>query len=153
MKNIEIDDEVFTYLQSNALAYVENTPNKTLRRLFGLDSKTRKSEKIIKPHKKRPRTDLTKLVIARILENGQELQMYDYQKRIIPSVIAKIDGKYLLFQNQRYSMSQLAKIKLNEHGYASNEVRGPEFWYTSEDISIRTLWDRYLNENTSCEKR
>jgi hypothetical protein len=36
MKEIEIDNDVFFYLQSHALPYLE-TPNMTLRRLFGLD--------------------------------------------------------------------------------------------------------------------
>ena len=37
MKNIEIDDEVFSYLQSKAIPFVE-TPNLTLRRLFSLNA-------------------------------------------------------------------------------------------------------------------
>ncbi|MHC1743919.1 MAG: hypothetical protein AB9873_12920 [Syntrophobacteraceae bacterium] len=36
MKTIEIDDEVFAYLQSKAIAYVEN-PNLTLRRILGIE--------------------------------------------------------------------------------------------------------------------
>ena len=38
MRNIEIDDEVFGYLQSKAVPFVE-TPNLTLRRLFSLNGK------------------------------------------------------------------------------------------------------------------
>ncbi len=44
MRNIEIDDEVFGYLQSKAVPFVE-TPNLTLRRLFSLNGKPAKSEK------------------------------------------------------------------------------------------------------------
>lgn len=145
MKTIQIDDEVFTYLQNNALAYVENTPNKTLRRLFGLDNKLSISKKGFKTHRKGPRTSLKELVAAGILKNGQDLHMCDYQKRLIPEVTAKIDGNHLLFRNEYYSMSQLAKIILNKQGYSSNEFRGPVFWYTSDNINIRTLWDNYLN--------
>ena len=36
MPVIEIDDEVFAYLQGQAVAFVETTPNPVLRRLLGL---------------------------------------------------------------------------------------------------------------------
>ena len=44
MRNIEIDDEVFGYLQSKAIPFVE-TPNLTLRRLFKLNGKSTRIEK------------------------------------------------------------------------------------------------------------
>ncbi len=48
MRQIEIDDEVFAYLQGQALAFVE-TQNLTLRRLFQLDRHTPKKPKAAIP--------------------------------------------------------------------------------------------------------
>ena len=85
MRNIEIDDEVFGYLQSKAVPFVE-TPNLTLRRLFSLNGKPAKSEKpsskiiqdqrIGRVRKKRPKTDLPKLVQVGLLQEGQTLYLF-----------------------------------------------------------------------------
>ena len=39
MKTIEIDEEVYAYLQSKAIPYEDKNPNYTIRRLFGFDKK------------------------------------------------------------------------------------------------------------------
>ena len=39
MKTVEIDEEVYAYIQSKAIPYEDKTPNYTFRRLFGLDKK------------------------------------------------------------------------------------------------------------------
>ena len=80
MRNIEIDDEVFGYLQSKAIPFVE-TPNLTLRRLFSLNGKSVKSEKtssqilqnqrLGRGRKKQAKTDLFKLVQVGLLQEGQ----------------------------------------------------------------------------------
>ena len=41
MRKIEIDDDVFAYLQEQAVAFIETTPNLVLRRLIDIDSHDR----------------------------------------------------------------------------------------------------------------
>ncbi len=150
MKNIEIDDEVFAYLQSKAVPFVEN-PNLTLRRLFGLNGK--KGVSIPKQptatlRKKQPKANLPTLVQSGLLESGQTLYLHDYQGNIIQGHEASISGKHLLYNNKQQSMSELAKLLLKKEGFSSNSVRGPAHWHNSDGISIKELWSQYLTRNT-----
>lgn len=144
MRKIEIDDEVFAYLQSKAIAYVE-TPNITLRRLFILDQKATQplqfGESIVR--RKKPKANMLALIEAGLLEEGQQLIFKDYQERGISDGKAIIYGKLLKYNGKPYSMSKLAKQLLQKQGYESDQVRGPAFWFTSDGISIMDIWKRY----------
>lgn len=153
MKSIEIDDEVFAYLQSNAIPYVE-TPNLTLRRLFKLNgakppSDATSSLQPVLHHEvrgKEQKADLQTLVRAGLLHEGQKLYLLDYQRRKIERHVAMVSGKVLLCNNKTYSMSELAKICLKKEGFRSESVRGPAHWSNSDGISVKDLWNRYLSK-------
>jgi hypothetical protein len=154
MKTIELDDNIYDYLLSKAIQYEDKTPNDTLRRLFGLDKKeiparsttslqtrARKVE-----GRKNPKANLTELVKAGVLEEGQVLHMRDYQGREIPDSDAMVHQGGLLKEGLKYSMSNLAKKLLKNQGYTSNSVRGPSHWYTIDNLSVRRLWGNYLKK-------
>jgi len=154
MRTIEIDDEVFGYLQSKAISYVETTPNLTLRRLFGLDivltksedpkSKVREIQEYKNPRRKQPKTDLQQLIQASLLQERQTLYLYDYQGNQISGYDSTISGKKLLWNNITYSMSKLAERGLRKEGFSSESVRGPAHWFNSDGISVKELWKQYL---------
>ncbi len=158
MKTIEIDDEVFAYLQSNAIPYLE-TPNLTLRRLFKLNGKalsgviskgqTPQSKDI---RERQPKADLQTLIKSDILREGQTLFLHDYQGRGIEGYEAIVSGKSLLWNGEMFSMSDLAKICLNKEGFRSNSVRGPAHWYNSDGISVKKLWNHFLNKGMANEE-
>ncbi len=152
MKSIEIDDEVFAYLQGNAIPYVE-TPNLTLRRLFELNGTMRPSDDTSRHQRlhsgirgKERKADLPTLIRAGLLQEGQTLYLLDYQARRVEGYEAIVSGKCLLWNNDSYSMSKLAKICLREEGFKSDSVRGPAHWSTSEGITVKDLWNRYLSK-------
>ena len=152
MKTIEIDDEVFAYLQSNAIAYLE-TPNLTLRRLFNLNGKI-SSGGILKgqgpqsedKRRKQPKANLRKLIEHGLLQEGQTLFLHDYRGRRIEGYEAIISGKSLLRNGEPFSMSSLAQISLEKEGFTSKSVRGPERWCNSDGISVTELWSHLLDK-------
>jgi len=152
MRNIEIDDEVFGYLQSKAIPFVE-TPNLTLRRLFSLNGKQTRIEKpssqIVQEQrkgrrKKQPKTDLSKLVQVGLLQEGQTLYLIDYQGQKVQGYDSTISGNNLLLNNELFSMSELAKECLKKEGFSSESVRGPAHWSNADGISDEELWNQYL---------
>jgi len=152
MRTVEIDDEVFAYLQSQAISYIETTPNQTLRRLFSLDKKTRASqnpppirEPVTEKRKKQRRTNLELLVEAGLLHGSQKLYLHDYQGNRLHGYEAVVYGKSLKSNGKIASMSPLAQEFLQQEGYSSSSVRGPAHWYTEDGISIKDLWGQYLN--------
>ena len=152
MRAIEIDDEVFAHLQSQAIPYVETIPNQTLRRLFSLDKNPRVSqsplptrEPVREQRKKQRRANLQLLVEARLLHDGQKLYLHDYQGNRLHGYEAVIYGKSLKSNGKISSMSPLAQEFLQQEGYSSSSVRGPAHWYTEDGISIKDLWGQYLN--------
>lgn len=154
MKIIEIDDEVYDYLQSKAIPYEDKTPNDTLRRLFGFDKTSIPSRIIPMPKdryrkvegRKKRKANLIELVNAGGLEEGQILYMRDYQGRKIDDSEATIHQGGLLRGGVKYSMSKLAEELLKRQGYDSDSVRGPAHWFTSDNISIKNLWENYLKK-------
>jgi len=44
-------------------------------------------------------------------------------------------------------MSKLAKRLLKREGYESNSVRGPAHWFTEDGVSIKDIWDRFLDNS------
>ena len=149
MRTIEVDDEVYAYLQSEAIAYIE-TPNLTLRRLFNLNGKGQMRQSKDKMGKK-PKANLQKLIESGLLQEDQTLYLYDYQGRRIEGYEAIVSGNSLLRNGKPYAMSRLAKEDLKEKGFTSESVRGPAHWYNSDGISVKELWSRFLNilKNTS----
>ena len=147
MKQIEIDDEVFAYLQSKAVAFVE-TPNLTLRRLFQLDKPVQRSttQKVTsgKSGRKKPKANLSTLISNGLLEEGQPLFLVDYQHNKLTQYRAVVNGTALKWEGRSYSMSELAKKLLQQEGYSSNSVRGPAHWCTEEGVTIKELWQQHL---------
>lgn len=150
MISVEIDDEVYSLLTNQAIAFVEKTPNDVLRRLL----------KISKPKfqpihqsggnnrgRKKPKTNLSDLINAGLLVDGQELFLHDYQGNKLNGNKAKLFNGFLLYNAKSYSMSDLAQILLKENGFKSDSVRGPIFWYTENGKSIKDLWDVFLKNH------
>jgi hypothetical protein len=157
MKTIEIDEEIYAYLQSKAIPYEDKTPNDTIRRLFGFDKKAasprpipfpQERSRLIQGRKKQPKASLIDLVNAGLLEEGQILHLRDYQERMVPDSEAAVHQGGLFRDGKRYSMSNLAEKLLKVQGYTSNSVQGPARWFTSDNISIKIIWEKYLkNKN------
>lgn len=147
MRQIEIDDEVFAYLQGKALAFVE-TPNKTLRRLFELDKASPKPAvaklTATKIKKKQPKANLPVLISSGLIQEGQSVFLVDYQDNQLPKYRAVINGSSLKWQGNSYSMSDLARELLKKEGYNSNSVRGPAHWVTEDGVTIKRLWQQHL---------
>jgi hypothetical protein len=153
MRTIEVDDEVYAYLQSKALPYIETTPNLTLRRLFNLNGKTSsggisKGQMLQSEDKmgKKPKANLQTLIKSGLLQEGQTLYLYDYRGRRIEGYEAIVSGNSLLRNGKPDSMSELAKKGLKEKGFTSEAVRGPAHWYNSDGISVKELWSHFLNK-------
>ena len=152
MRKIEIDDEVFAYLQGQALAFVD-TPNLTLRRLFLLDKPAKKPTKIKsttgKSRKKQPKASLPTLISSGLLKEGQSMFLVDYQDNKLPQYRTAINGSSLKWQGRSYSMSDLARELLQKEGYSSSSVRGPAHWCTEDGVSVKNLWQQHLNSMAS----
>ena len=147
MKTIEIDDEVYSFLQQKAIAY-EETPNLTLRRILVLNKRKNISyNSKIKKDRKKPKTNLLELINAGKLHENQILFLYDYRGNKIEGISAKISNGSLIYEDLSYSMSELAKILLKQNGYESDSVRGPAFWFTEQGESIKDIWGRYLDSH------
>ena len=146
MRTIEIDDEVFAYLQKVAIPFVETMPYMTIRRLFKLNGEvTSPHDAKMEKGRKQPKTSLPDLVRCNVLKEGQPLFLRDYQKKRIEGYEATISGKELLWKGEPLSMSDLAKKGLKDAGFSSNSVRGPAHWYNSDGNSVKELWDLYLS--------
>ena len=143
MRTIEVDDEVYAYLQREAIAYIE-TPNLTLRRLFNLNGKGQMRQSKDKMGKN-PKANLRKLIEHGLLQEGQTLFLHDYRGRRIEGCEAIISGKSLLRNGEPFSMSSLAQICLEKEGFTSKSVRGPERWCNSDGISVKELWSHLFN--------
>ena len=144
MKIIQVDDDVYAFLQRKAIAF-EETPGMTLRRLLKLGARAMRPRTLpgprATPGRRRPKADLEILISAGALEPGETLELRDCQGRKINGCEASVAGNSLQFHGRRYSMSNLAQMLLNQHGYESKAVRGPAFWFTRSGQSIKDLWD------------
>ena len=150
MRHIEVDEDVFGYLQRKAVAYVE-TPNDTLRRLFDLTTPS-KAETVVKAPVgreggKAAKTSLPLLVRAGLLREGEKVYAIDYQGRRIRGYEATVSGSGLLWNGRRCAMSKLAEEALKTAGYGSTSVRGPLHWSKADGITVKVLWDRYMGRN------
>lgn len=146
MRKIEVDDEVYAYLESKVSTFSE-TENQVLRRILHLD------EAVVPPpidtnRRKKLNANLSVLVKVGLLKENQQLFLHDYQGNRIPGYEATLSQGSLVWKNKPYSMSKSAEILLKEKGYRSNSVRGPAHWYTSDGISIKDIWDIYLKKES-----
>lgn len=163
MQTIEIDTDVFAFLQQNARPFID-TPNSTLRRLLGLDGATVQPQKklpsgsepeleallaeslvIAAARGKAPKADLQLLAQNGLLRNGQKLYLIDYQGNRVQGKSASLSGADLIYNGQRYSMSKLAQQLLGQAGFKSNSVRGPAHWVTDDGRTVKDLWQQYLD--------
>lgn len=166
MESIKIDGDVFTHLQKHARPFVD-TPNSTLRRLLGIDTGVSATgmkkpltgadteldgllaESLAKAgsRSKAPKADLEVLVKNGFLRNGQKLYLVDYQGNRVQKFSVVISRGDVIFNSQRYSMSNLAQELLASVGFKSNSVRGPAHWVTDDGKSIKDIWQQYLDQN------
>lgn len=150
MKIIEIDDEVYAYLQRMTIPYYEPTLNHVIRRLLGLHKKVTQKETFKRPTRKSNgkarKADLAKLVQSGRLREGQELFFDAKGKKLSNEYKAEISGNRLLCQNKIYTMSSLVAEIFDQEGCGipSKSYRGPEYWCTADGTSVRTLWEDYL---------
>lgn len=150
MVTIEIDDELYSFLTNQAIAFVDKTPNDVLKRLLKIGkSSVRNDQPIIHTirRRKKPKANLLDLVNAGLLRNEQDLFLHDYQGNKLNGYKAKLMNGSLLYNGQSFSMSKLAEILLKENGFKSNSVRGPIFWFTENGKSIQELWDIFLKNH------
>jgi hypothetical protein len=153
MPEIEIDDEVYAALQKHARAFVD-TPNSTLRRILGVDparggTPARRS----RDRSKAPKADLRELIDAGLLRNGEELVLIDYRGNTVPKVRATVSGSLLHFKGEHHSMSFLARERLKDLGFTSDYVRGPAHWATKDGVTVKDLWDQFLEKRKKSAER
>lgn len=167
MESIKIDSDVFAHLQKYARPFVD-TPNSTLRRLLGIDAVVsvagakrappaadaeldellEESLAAAGSRSKAPKADLEVLVKNGFLRNGQKLYLVDYQGNRVQKFSVAISEGDVIYDSQRYSMSNLAQELLASVGFKSNSVRGPAHWVTGDGKSIKDIWQQYLDQNT-----
>jgi hypothetical protein len=94
--------------------------------------------------KKQPKTDLFKLIQVGLLQEGQTFYLIDYQGKKIQGYDSTISGNNLLWNNELFSMSKLAKECLKKEGFSSESVRGPAHWTNADGISVKKLWKQYF---------
>lgn len=151
MRKIEVDDEVYSWLEKQVQGFGD-TPNAALRRLLGIgvgnSAPTRPSTSPLDSANhsrgKAPKTNLIDLVRAKMLSEGQILYFHDYQGKRINGIQARISGNKLEYKGRLYSMSALTRELMKNQGYANDSYRGPQFWYTADGHSAKDIWERYL---------
>ena len=144
---IEVDEDVYGYLQERAIAYIED-PNMTLRRLLGLDKNQIEGTRVKIIGRKKQKTDPLILIKNGFLEDGQTLYLHDFSGNRLPYQ-ARLSRNRLVWEGNDYSMSKLASTLLKKEGYKSNEVQGPARWFTDNGVSILQLWEQYRNSTAN----
>ncbi len=152
MKTIQIDHQVYAFLQKKAIVFEEN-PNAVLRRIFNLNQVNTPQKPAPdninnsrKPNKQ-PVTNLKELVKHGVLSEGQKL-IFQHNGKKLPEYTATISGKNLIWKGQRYAMSDLAGKALETIGLDGTSVRGPLFWFTEDGKSIKDIWEQYLQKQS-----
>lgn len=168
MKSIEVDSDVFSHLQKHARPFIDTTPNSILRRLLGIGSDDPSSKQTTTPpnaipdldslyeeairtarsRSKAPKADLKVLLKSGLLKNGDKLCLVDYQGNKVKKFVAVILDADLIYDGQRYAMSNLAQKLLSEMGFKSKSVRGPAHWATSDGQSVRDLWQQHIDNDS-----
>ena len=75
------------------------------------------------------------------------MSLVDYQGKKIPSYETTVANNLLVWEDQYYSMSDLARMLLKKVGYTSDSVRGPAHWCNASGTTIKELWAQYLVRN------
>lgn len=162
MIKIEIDKELYSFLQKNAIPYVE-TPNDTLKRLLKIDKDFKKfaeveksknfseSPQVHKKPTKSKRANLKILVREGLLNDGDILFMTNYKGERIIDEYAKVKNGKLLYKEEPYSMSRLAIEILEKNNYSPSAIRGPKMWKTEGGVTITELWLEYLKTKENKE--
>ena len=156
MRTIEVDNEVFAFLEKHARPFVD-TPNSALRRLLGIGQRkiSGKSEAFTQIDNRKGahnrsralKTDLEILVKEGLIGIGERLYLVDFKGNRVQKVQAIISGSHLIYNNRPYSMTSIAKEELAKLGFKSKDVRGPAHWVTKGGKSIKDLWQQYLDKN------
>lgn len=65
----------------------------------------------------------------------------------MPEHWAEVSGNGLIWNGKKYSVSGLVALISRIKGFSipSEAYRGPIFWENSKGISIKSLWEQYLN--------
>ena len=161
MHSIQIDDEVFAFLQKNAMPFVDS-PNTTLRRVLGIETQMASAnaagsddvleqlliESMGNRRTKAPKADLRVLVRTGMLREGEQLYLLDYQEQRVPQQEATITGAMLAFKGQHYTMSNLAQELLKKVGFTSKAVRGPSHWANEKNLTVTALWQQWIEKQT-----
>ncbi|MDH5528093.1 MAG: hypothetical protein OEY97_12385 [Nitrospirota bacterium] len=98
-----------------------------------------------RPRMRQPRANLSALVEAGILKEGQKLFLKDLKGEPVPEVAAEVRDGQVWFGGRNWAMSKLAGRELGRRGYESPAFRGPSLWYTEDGRSIRELWEEWLS--------
>ena len=165
MKTIEVDDEIYAFLEKNARPLTD-TATSVLRRFLPIDGSLSAPPRNIDPlsrdssslskaepprvssysrKAKAAKAHLGILVQSGRLKSGQSVYLIDYKGNKIPGIVASIEGRELSFKGVRYSMSDLAQQQLRACGYEAPAVRGPSHWVTDSNRSITELWQEHLS--------
>lgn len=149
MKTIEIDDDIYAFLQSQAIPFIETEPNLVLRRLLLNKSVApiillKEKSETRKQHIKSQKVDLSKLIANGYLKEGQKLT-FKHNKLSKPYE-AQVSRSCLLYEGKRYMMSSVVRIILDQEGLAfpSRSYRGPIYWFNSDGLSVSELWEQLL---------
>ena len=156
MPTIEVDDGLYTYLESKILGFGD-TPSTVLRRELGLMAKPPTvlptSNDTALAHtatplarSRAPKTRLSELVEVGKLKQGQTLYFHDYQGKKVEGIVATVRGDHLVYKGVGRSMSELTGALMKERGYSNDSYRGPDFWFTADGRSVRDLWDEHLGK-------
>ena len=160
MRNIDIDEELYAYLQLRAKAF-EETPNDTIKRLLDIFKPImpiQKSEVKAAPpvdlsyqsngSSKKAKVNLPLMIREGILTKGQRVIFQDYRGTQYPDYDVTLHDSGLVWKGKQYSMSELAGMFLKELNHSSKFVRGPIFWLTEDGKTISELWNDYLNKHS-----
>ena len=139
---IRIDDQVMDELKKQAirLDLVFDSPNSTLRRILGLDMDGNSVNPLLK---KARRVRLGELVSNELLSDG--IVLYFYHTRLFTNERAQViaSSNQLKYEGDghTYSVSELAKILLEKHGFKHDKfgVRGPIYWKTEDGKLLHDL--------------
>lgn len=161
MQSIQIDTDVFTFLQKNAIPLVD-TPNTILRRLLGIEEQVKAAqltstkdefdldqllrESVKNRRTRAPNANLKTLVSAGFLREGERLFLVDYQDQKIAGCEATVSGPLLSSKGQSSSMSKLAQEQLKKVGFESESVRGPSHWVNAKGVSVGKLWQQFTEQ-------
>lgn len=96
--------------------------------------------------KKKPKTNLPELVRDGLLKENERVYFQNYRGVKFPQYEVTIADGQLKWNNNRYSMSDLASkiLKDLDPNQDNDFVRGPVLWVNAAGKTIAELWDVYL---------